>query len=197
MKFLFDLGGVFFDWNPVYFYKEIFKSKNELDFFLNNVCNDSWNIQQDAGRSIFDAEKELIKQFPSFEKEIKLFYPNNRLMIKRVYEESINILYELKKRNIPCFVLSNWSKETFKGMTEEYVFLKKFDGIIISGKVKKIKPQKEIYQIAIDRFKLTPNETVFIDDKLINIKAAIKLNFQTIHLEDPSKIKKNIYKFLK
>ena len=27
-------------------------------------------------------------------------------MIKRVYEESINILYELKKRNIPCFVLS-------------------------------------------------------------------------------------------
>ena len=104
MKFLFDLGGVFFDWNPVYFYKEIFKSKNELDFFLNNVCNDSWNIQQDAGRSIFEAEEELIKQFPSFEKEIKLFYPNNRLMIKRVYEESINILYELKKRNIPCFV---------------------------------------------------------------------------------------------
>ena len=130
MKFLFDLGGVFFDWNPVYFYKEIFKSKNELDFFLNNVCNDSWNIQQDAGRSIFEAEEELIKQFPSFEKEIKLFYPNNRLMIKRVYEESINILYELKKRNIPCFVLSNWSKETFKGMTEEYVFLKDFSFLV-------------------------------------------------------------------
>ena len=25
MKFLFDLGGVFFDWDPHYFYKDVFK----------------------------------------------------------------------------------------------------------------------------------------------------------------------------
>ena len=34
MKFLFDLGGVFFDWNPRYFFNDIFSNIDELDFFL-------------------------------------------------------------------------------------------------------------------------------------------------------------------
>ena len=46
MKFLFDLGGVFFDWNPEYFFKNVFESKEELNFFLNNVCTNEWNIKQ-------------------------------------------------------------------------------------------------------------------------------------------------------
>ena len=50
MKFLFDLGGVFFDWDPHYFYKDVIEDKEERDNFLNNICNDEWNIQQDAGR---------------------------------------------------------------------------------------------------------------------------------------------------
>ena len=61
MKFLFDLGGVFFDWDPHYFYQDVIKDKEERDNFLNNICNDEWNIQQDAGRLIKDAESDLIK----------------------------------------------------------------------------------------------------------------------------------------
>ena len=64
MKYLFDLGGVFFDWNPEYFYKNIFKSKNELNYFLRHVCNNEWNIKQDAGRLIAKAVDELVYKFP-------------------------------------------------------------------------------------------------------------------------------------
>jgi len=72
MKFLFDLGGVFFDWDPHYFYKDIFKDKEERDNFLNNICNDEWNIQQDAGRLIKDAETIVGKE-PIFKnRSIKL-----------------------------------------------------------------------------------------------------------------------------
>ncbi|SVC54700.1 uncharacterized protein METZ01_LOCUS307554, partial [marine metagenome] len=59
MKFLFDLGGVFFDWDPKHFFKNIFSSLDELDYFLTNVCNDEWNVQQDAGRTIKEAEEEI------------------------------------------------------------------------------------------------------------------------------------------
>ena len=31
---MFDLGGVFFDWKPEYFYKNVFSSKEELKFFI-------------------------------------------------------------------------------------------------------------------------------------------------------------------
>tara|TARA_B100000029_G_scaffold8639_1_gene9172 strand:- start:565 stop:1158 length:594 start_codon:yes stop_codon:yes gene_type:complete len=196
MKFLFDLGGVFFDWDPNHFYKNVFENIEEREFFLAEVCNDNWNVQQDAGRSIAEAELELIPKFPHYEKEIKMYYKNHRKMIRGVFEESIDILKKLKDKNYECYVLSNWSAETFLGMTDDYPFLKLFDGLLISGEDKLIKPDHAIYQLARDRFNLNPEETVFIDDKLENIQAAQEMNFKTIHLTDPNIIKTEIKKFL-
>ena len=196
MKFLFDLGGVFFDWDPNHFYKNVFENIEEREFFLLEVCNDQWNVQQDAGRSIAEAELELIPKFPHYEKEIKMYYKNHRKMIRGVFEESVDILKKLKDKNYDCYVLSNWSAETFEGMTDDYPFLKLFDGLLISGEDKLIKPDHAIYQLARDRFNLNPEETVFIDDKLENIQAAQEMNFKTIHLTDPNIIKTEIKKFL-
>ena len=81
-------------------------------------------------------------------------------------------------------------------MIEDYPFLKKFDGLLISGEEKMVKPNKEIFELAIDRFNLVPDNTVFIDDNLDNINAAKKLNFRTIHLVDPYLINKEINKHL-
>ena len=47
------------------------------------------------------------------------------------------------------------------------------------GKQKKIKPFEDIYLLAVNRYELIPNETVFIDDKLENIEAAQNLEFNT------------------
>ena len=196
MKFLFDLGGVFFDWDPDHFYKNVFENIEEREFFLAEVCNDQWNVQQDAGRSIAEAELELIPKFPHYEKEIKMYYKNHRKMIRGVFEESLDILKKLKDKNYDCYVLSNWSAETFAGMIDDYTFLKLFDGLLISGEDKLIKPDHAIYQLARDRFNLNPEETVFIDDKLENIQAAQEMNFKTIHLTDPNIIKTEIKKFL-
>ena len=196
MKFLFDLGGVFFDWDPNHFYKNVFENIEEREFFLAEVCNDQWNVQQDAGRSIAEAELELIPKFPHYEKEIKMYYKNHRKMIRGVFEESIDILKKLKDKNYECYVLSNWSAETFLGMTDDYPFLKLFDGLLISGEDKLTKPDSAIYELAINRFNLNPNETVFIDDKLENIQAAKNLNLLTIHLTDPNKIEYEINKFV-
>ena len=196
MKFLFDLGGIFFNWDPVHFYNDIFSSKEEMNYFLNKICNDDWNLQQDSGRTIKEAESELISYHPKYKEEIKMYYLNHRKMIKNTYKESIEVLLELKSKNYFCYVLSNWSAETFVGMIDEYPFLKKFDDLIISGEVKLIKPDHRIFNLAISKFKLIPEETVFIDDRKENIESALKLNFKTIHLTNPNLIKEEIYKFL-
>ena len=80
-------------------------------------------------------------------------------------------------------------------MKDDYPFLNKFDGLLLSGEVKLIKPEIEIYELAISRFNLTPEETVFVDDKLENIKVAENLHFKTLHLTDPNKIKVELEKF--
>tara|TARA_Y100000590_G_C15414590_1_gene898930 strand:- start:84 stop:674 length:591 start_codon:yes stop_codon:yes gene_type:complete len=196
MKFLFDLGGVFFDWDPSFFYKSVFKSSKDMNYFLENVCNQEWNLKQDAGRKIKDAEEELIKKFPNYSDKILMYYSNHRKMIKGTFHQSINEFLKLKSLNYECFVLSNWSAETFLGMDDEYEFLKKFDGILISGNEKLIKPNKLFFKIAIKRFNLTPNETVFIDDNFKNITAGEELGFKTIYLQNPNTISKDIRKYL-
>ena len=196
MKFLFDLGGVFFDWDPHHFYKDIFDTEDESKYFLTEVCSDEWNIKQDAGRTIEEAESELIPKFPHYEREIKMYYKNHRKMIRGIFNLSINVLEKLKKQNYECYVLSNWSAETFAGMIDDYPFLKLFDGLLISGEDKLMKPDMAIYELAINRFNLMPQKTVFIDDKLENIEAAKIIHLNTIHLVDPNKIELEVDKFI-
>jgi 2-haloacid dehalogenase len=53
---VFDLGGVVVDWNPRYLYRKLFNGNDSaLEHFLATVCTQSWNEQQDAGRTFADA----------------------------------------------------------------------------------------------------------------------------------------------
>lgn len=187
-KFLFDLGNVFFDWNPERILKPIFNDDERMNFFINNISFPLLDTRCDAGITIEVAVNDAIKKFPEFEKEIKLYYPNHGNMVGGFFQKTVDVFYKIKELNYPCFVLSNWSAETYEGMEETYPFLKDFDGKIISGRDFLIKPDPAIYELAISRFDLIPQETLFIDDRLDNIEAAQNLNFQTIHLTNPSLI---------
>tara|TARA_B100000886_G_scaffold306269_1_gene238524 strand:+ start:265 stop:510 length:246 start_codon:yes stop_codon:yes gene_type:complete len=78
MKFLFNLGGIFFDWDSHYFYKDVFTNKKDRENFLNNICNGEWNIKQDA-------EDDLIKNFPDYEDKIKLYYKNHQKCLEKSF----------------------------------------------------------------------------------------------------------------
>ena len=195
-KFLFDLGNVFFDWNPERVLKPIFNDDERMNFFINNISFPLLDTRCDAGITIEIAVNDAIKKFPDFENEIKLYYPNHGNMVGGFFQKTVDIFYKVKNLNYSCYVLSNWSAETYEGMEENYPFLKHFDGKIISGRDFLIKPDPAIYELAISRFDLVPQETLFIDDRLDNIEAAQKLNFQTIHLTDPSLIQELIEPYI-
>ena len=195
-KFLFDLGNVFFDWNPERVLKPIFNDDERMNFFIKNISFPLLDTRCDAGITIEVAVNDAAKKFPDFEKEIKLYYPNHGNMVGGFFQKTVDIFYKVKNLNYPCYVLSNWSAETYEGMEETYPFLKDFDGKIISGRDFLIKPDPAIYELAISRFDLVPQETLFIDDRLDNIQAAQNLNFQTIHLTDPSLIQELIEPYI-
>jgi len=195
-KILFDLGNVFFDWNPERVLKPIFNDDERMNFFINNISFPLLDTRCDAGITIEIAVNDAIKKFPDFENEIKLYYPNHGNMVGGFFQKTVDIFYKLKELNYPCYILSNWSAETYEGMEEKYPFLKDFEGKIISGRDFLIKPDPAIYELAISRFDLVPQETLFIDDRLDNIEAAQKLNFQTIHLTDPSLIQELIEPYI-
>ena len=195
-KFLFDLGNVFFDWNPERVLKPMFADDERMNFFINNISFPLLDTRCDAGIKIEVAVNDAIKKFPDFEKEIKLYYPNHGNMVGGFFQKTVDIFYKVKELNYPCYILSNWSAETYEGMEDQYPFLKEFDGKIISGRDCLIKPDPAIFELAISRFDLIPEETLFIDDRLDNIEAAQKLKFQTIHLTDPSLIQELIEPYI-
>ena len=59
-----------------------------------------------------------------------------------------------------------------------YPVFKNFAGGVFSHQTGHIKPEPEIYQIAIDEWQLDPSQTLYIDDLPANIRAGKQAGFQ-------------------
>lgn len=55
-----------------------------------------------------------------------------------------------------------------------------FDGIVTSFEAKSIKPDAKIFETAIEKYQLVPEETLFLDDSQKNLSAAAMLGFNTL-----------------
>ena len=107
-KYLFDLGNVFFDWNPRHVLKEIITDEELLNKFLSEVAFPHLDMRCDAGVKINTAVKEAVEKFPEFENEINYYYPNHRNMVNGSYQDTIDVFQKIKSYGFPCYVLSNW-----------------------------------------------------------------------------------------
>lgn len=180
---IFDFGGVLIDWNPLYLYRNIFDTEEEVNHFLENVCRYDWNILQDAGRSLAEATRVLQDQHPEHREEIAIYYGRWDEMLGGTIEENVKLIRPLKEK-YSIYGLTNWSAETIPIAMDRYDFFNDLDGIVVSGAEKIIKPDPRIYQILLERYGIQAEESLFIDDNYANIEAAQQLGFQTIHLED-------------
>ena len=59
-----------------------------------------------------------------------------------------------------------------------------FDHIIASCDVKLVKPDEAIYHLALEHVGCAPEESVFIDDRIVNVKAAIRVGMNAILYEN-------------
>ena len=183
---IWDLGAVLIDWNPHHLYRKIFDDEAQMLHFLEKVCTFEWNEEQDGGRTIKEANEYLIARHPEHEENIKAYYGRWDEMLGGPIEGTVEIFRELKARNEHKFyALTNWSAELFPIALERYDFLGWFDGIVVSGTEKDRKPNHSFYHTLLNRYKLQPNEVLFIDDNLRNIKAAEQLGIASIHFTSP------------
>jgi len=188
---IFDLGGVLLDWNPRYFYRDHFQNEEEMEYFLTHICTEEWNKEQDKGRSLSEGTILLQKQHPEFHHEIELFYNRWESMLKGDFPQSVELLYKLKKK-YRLYGLTNWSAETISIAYNRFPFFKEFDGIVVSGEEKMIKPDKKIYYLLLDRYNLKTEGTIFIDDNQQNIQAAQDIGILGIHFENANELNRKL-----
>ena len=189
---IFDFGGVLLDWNPRYLYKSYFNNDEEMEHFLADICNGEWNIRQDAGRPFAEAVKELQAKFPEYAEAIQMYDDDWEKMLKCELPESIDLLKELKFMGYGIYGLTNWSAEKIGYAFANYSFFSLFDGIVVSGVEKVVKPDRKIYEILLERYSLKPGECVFIDDNQDNVYMAKVLGINAICFDNIGNVKEHL-----
>ena len=193
---VFDLGGVLIDWNPEYVFKEIYPDPVERKWFFDNICTHDWNIQQDAGRPLDAATEEKVAEFPEYESQIRAFYGRWEEMLGDAIHENVKLLDQIVKSNgHGVYALTNWSHETFPVALDRFDFLQWFEGIIVSGEEKTIKPLREIYELLFHRYDITPSTALFIDDNADNVDGARKAGMHAVHYTGHDKLVGDLKEF--
>lgn len=192
---IFDLGGVLVDWNPNYLFDKVFDNAEEKQFFFDNICTMDWNEHQDAGRPLQEATDLLVAHHPEWKEYIVAYYDRWKEMLGGPIHDTVEIFRELKERgHYKIYALTNWSAELFPKALELYDFLHWFDGRVVSGEEGMRKPAPEFYQVLLDRYDLKPEDVIFIDDNLRNVKAAEAMGIKSIPFTNAAQLHEDLKK---
>lgn len=182
---VFDIGNVLISWDPRNLYQHHFEDSDELNWFLDEVVTMDWHTKHDAGLPISEGIAQLSKKHPKYAAKISLFDIHWRKTIMGEISGSVEILKKLKAKGIPLFAITNYSKEKFPELVQEFDFVDCFKDIVISGEEGIVKPDPKIYQIAKERFGLRDGEALFVDDREENINVAVQEGFLGHHFKGP------------
>ena len=191
--FVFDFGGVLFDWDPYYLYRKYLgDDRFVVEQFLEEIGFKDWNLEQDRGRPFAEAVEELSARFPQHASLIEAYDRDYEATISGVIEPTVEILQQLYRKGYPLYALSNWSAEKFDLIRPKYPFLNWFSGIVISGEERLIKPDPRLFEIVLQRANRSAHDCVFIDDSPGNIRVAQRLGFQTILFQSPDQLNEEL-----
>ncbi len=186
---IFDFGGVLIDWNPRYVYRSYFKTEEEMEYFLTHICSNEWNSHQDEGHLMADATRERVEMFPEYKEAIEMFYANWGVMLHSDIPASVEFLKSVKEAGYGVYGLTNWSHETIHVAYERYPFFSLFDGIVVSGFEKLLKPDPRLYRILLERYGLNASECIFLDDNQANVDAANALGIKALRFTNIDEVR--------
>lgn len=191
---VFDLGGVLIDWNPRYLYRELLDDE-AADAFVRDIVPPPWNAQMDGGLPFAEAIEERIRAHPEHEVLLRAYWDRWPEMLGGAIEGTVELLAELRAREVPLYALTNWSAETFHHAEARFEFLGWFRDIVVSGRERVTKPDPEIYRRLLDRNELSPDRGVFIDDVPANVDGARAVGLEAVHFRSPQALREELARF--
>ena len=185
---VFDLGGVLIHWDPRLLYRKMLPTEEAVERFLATVCTPEWNARQDAGRPLDEGIADLVARFPDQASLIEAWRDRLTEMVRPI-RGSAEIVRDLREREVPLYVLSNWGTDEFEIIRDGFTFLEGFQGILLSGEVGILKPDPGIFDLLLQRHRLHPAKVAFIDDHIENVEAAQRLGFEAILFTSPADLR--------
>ena len=178
---VFDIGNVLIPWNPRWLFRKLLADEAALERFLEEVDFSAWNAQHDAGQSFVHGIAQHGARFPHYRHLLQAYFDRWEETIAEPVEESVALARRLREAGYRTLALTNFSTETFPRALRLNPFLKEFEGIMVSGEEKLMKPDPAIYRLLCERYSVKPGQCVFIDDSLPNVEGARRIGMHALH----------------
>ena len=187
---LFDLGGVILDINVQATLKKFYELgfPAQLMQYPHSMNTDLF-FKYETGKMKVEQFREEIRKVSGVDVSDKVFDEAWNSMLVRIPLERTDLLKALSKR-YALYMLSNTSDlhaPVFEKMFEETAGMKMHDlftNIYYSHEIGYHKPDLEAWEYVINDAGIKPQETLFLDDNIQNIKASQELGFQAIHIHE-------------
>lgn len=121
---------------------------------------------------------------------IEQFYGGDRLD-----EELVRLIRSYRKTH-RVGLLSNAWDDLRPFLTDRLGILDIFDQVIISAEVGFVKPDRRIYELAAQKFKVPLSEVVFVDDLPVNVQAAQEAGMKGIHFRSTLQTMQDLQRLL-
>lgn len=190
MNIVFDLGGVVFEWRPDAIISSVFEDPGTRESVRVNIFEHPDWVELDRGTIAQDQAIDRGATRTGLPRRDVERLMNAVPRSLAPIEETIVLIRTIRETNNKLFVLSNMSLASISYLEQKYRIWEMFNGIVISCRIRKVKPEIDIYEHLLATHGLEAAETVFIDDMSENLNAAASLGIQTIQFIDPAQCRK-------
>jgi len=170
---IFDIGGVMFDDSTENVNHVLGRDSKELckkiygkgfrECILGNM-----EISDYVESFKNDSDYELIKDITN---NLDIFYP--------IMRTNFEYISKLKDKGYKLYILSNITKESYEYVNKTINIDSIFEGGIYSYQEGLRKPDKEIFELLLNRYNLKREECIFFDDKQRNVDSANELGIRS------------------
>ena len=195
---IFDIGNVLVNFQPLDVMRECGVKEEDLERFRLATVAGKWWAAWDRGEEDYHfLWKMMREELTGLEEEFDRFISEGKKDLVVTLDYAKPWLQELKAQGMRVFLLSNYPKELFEIHSKDMDFLPYVDGRIVSGYVKCMKPESEIYRLLLDTYQLIPEESVFFDDLESNIRAAEKEGIHGIVFRGPEQARLDLDRLIR
>ena len=177
---IFDMDGTIVDSLP-YHYKAW-----KIFFRENKVENFSEKLKEYKGGGTLDLMTAVYGDKYS-RNELKIMTDDKEIIFRQIYKNNVEPIkgfmkmFEfVKSKKILVGLASNAIRKNVKMILNELKIYEEFDSIICGDEVKKGKPNPEMFDETVNRFKLKKKECLIFEDSVEGVSAAVNSKVDVI-----------------
>ncbi len=188
---LFDLGNVLVGWRWRAAFDGLLTDE-ELDRFHEQADFAAVNRRLDAGQPWDEAVADLTARDPWLGSVLAAYRRRYRQSLTGPVPGMAGLVGELHTAGLHLVGLTNWSAEMWPYAVPAAPVIAELDGVVVSGIERLAKPDPRIFRLAVDRYRLVPARTLFVDDHGPNVAAAAALGFPAVVFTSADELRREL-----